>query len=65
MYGLGMYSLLTLKLSGNNLEFYFPFNFHSLDPDGKQTMDALYDYLTTKPVNYNYRTPQKGIFFSF
>jgi capsular polysaccharide biosynthesis protein len=23
-------------------------------------MDAIYDYLTTKPVNYTYRMPQKG-----
>jgi hypothetical protein len=56
-----MYSLETL--SNNNLEVYFPFNYRSSDPDGKQTMDALYDYLTTKPVNYSYRMPEKGIFF--
>jgi hypothetical protein len=60
MYSLGMYSLRTLTLSNNNLEFYFPFQGVASHPGGKQTMDAIFDYLTTKPVNYTYRMPQKG-----
>jgi hypothetical protein len=60
MYSLGMYSLRTLTLSNNNLEFYFPFQGDPSRPGGKQTMDALYDYLTTIPVNYTYRMPLKG-----
>jgi hypothetical protein len=58
-----MYSLKTLTLSNNNLEFYFTENLRAKDPDGKQTMDVLYDYLTTKTLNYSYRMPEKGISF--
>jgi hypothetical protein len=49
-----MYSLQTLTLSNNNLEFYFP------KRQGKQAMDAFYDYLTTKKVDYRSRMPQIG-----
>jgi hypothetical protein len=60
MYNLGMYSLQTLTLSNNNVEFYFPFTFHPRNGGGKQSMDVLYDFLTTLPVNYTHRMPQPG-----
>jgi hypothetical protein len=60
MYSLGMYSLRTLTLSNNNLEFYFPFQGNPSHHGGKQTMDTLYDYLTTNPVNFTYRMPPDG-----